>query len=187
MVQSAKQIKKTPNKSKKAPNKRLLLKFKAFYEKITEKGDDRVEYEIKIDPNCKNEKIYIIAREKTPLIEEIEKLLSNEGRELLGYGDGEIVKLDTRQVECFTVDSSKVYAILEGKRLRVKERLYVIEEMLGDVFIKINQSCIANINMIKKFESSIGGAIRVVFKSGHKDYISRRQLKAVKERLGLRL
>ncbi len=163
------------------------MKFREFCEKINTKGDGSVEYEINIDPLCKEEKIYISAREKTLLIEEIEKLLSGNTRELMGYGGGEIVKLDRSKIECFTVDNSKIYAISDGSKLRVKERLYIIEEMLGDAFIKINQSCIANIKKIKKFESSFGGAIRVVFESGHKDYVSRRQLKAVKERLGFKL
>ena len=52
-------------------------------------------------------------------------------------------------------------------------------------FIKLNQSCIANKNKIKKFESTIGGALKVIFKNGYIDYISRRELKNVKERMGL--
>ncbi len=147
----------------------------------------KVELEIKIDPQCTEEKIYILAKEKTPLIEEIERLLNRSQKKIMGYGDGEIIKLDADKVECFTVEDSKVYAVMDGSRIRVRERLYVIEEILGGVFVKINQSCIANVNRIKKFESSIGGAIRVVFESGHRDYVSRRQLKSVKERLGFKL
>ena len=144
-----------------------------------------MEYEIKIDPLCKEDKILIIAKNKTPLIEEIENILNRNSKTIMGYGDGEIIKLDTNNVECFTVEDSKVYAIIGNSHIRVKERLYIIEEMLEGVFIKINQSCIANIKKIKKFESSFGGAIRVIFGGGHKDYVSRRQLKTVKERFGL--
>ena len=52
-------------------------------------------------------------------------------------------------------------------------------------FIKINQSCLANKKKIKKFEYTIGGSLRVVFKNGYIDYIARRELKNVKERMGL--
>ena len=69
-----------------------------------------------------------------------------------------------------------------------KKRLYKIEEMLeDDDFIKINQSCIVNIKMIESFDASIGGALMIKLKNGYRDYISRRQIKAVKERLGLKI
>ena len=52
-------------------------------------------------------------------------------------------------------------------------------------YVKINQSCYANIKNIKKFESTIGGSLKVIFKNNYVDYISRRELKNVKERMGL--
>ena len=67
----------------------------------------------------------------------------------------------------------------------IKNRLYQIEEIVDSNFIKINQSCIANINQIKKFDATLGASLLVIFKNGHSDYISRRELKNVKRRLGL--
>ena len=60
-----------------------------------------------------------------------------------------------------------------------------LEEMLDDSFVKINQSCIANIKKIDRFKATVGGSLTVIFKNGHIDYVSRRNLKNVKERLGL--
>ena len=45
---------------------------------------------------------------------------------------------------------------------------------------------LANFNRIDHFKASIGGALLIIFKSGYKDYVSRRRLKLVKERLGLK-
>jgi len=143
--------------------------------------------DIRIDPTCEEERVIVLVRERSSLTDEIERLVNQGTKELMGYGEKEIIKLNSNDVECFTVEESKVFAILGNERFRVRERLYVIEEMLGEVFVKINQSCIANIKKIEKFETSIAGAIRVVFVGGHKDYISRRQLKAVKERIGFKL
>ena len=56
---------------------------------------------------------------------------------------------------------------------------------MGSSFIKINQSAIANLKMIRKFDSTIGGTIKVVFKNGHVEYVSRRNIQRLKERLGL--
>ena len=88
-------------------------------------------------------------------------------------------------INCFSVSDSKVYALTDNDRFFVKERIYELEAMLGEGFVKINQSCLVNASKIKKFESSIGGSLSVILEGGYKDYISRRQLKAVKERMGI--
>ena len=59
------------------------------------------------------------------------------------------------------------------------------KQMLGEGFVKINQSCIANTKKILRFSASISGALQVTFKNGYRDYVSRRQLKTVKKRMGL--
>ena len=57
--------------------------------------------------------------------------------------------------------------------------------MLNGIFVYINQGCLADLKKVHHFEASIGGSLRVVFKSGYKDYVSRRQIKIVKERIGV--
>ena len=138
--------------------------------------------EVIIDPGCE-EKVIIHANSRTKLIDDIEALITSYDAKITGYGDKDIKIIDPDNTVCFISEDGKVFALCMDERLRVRERLYAIEEMLGGVFIKINQSCIANPKMIEKFEVSIGGAIRVVFKNGYKDYISRRQLRHVKERM----
>ena len=86
---------------------------------------------------------------------------------------------------CFTVEESRVYAITKSGKWQLKCRLYNLEESLPQSFVKINQSCIANIKMIHRFDTSLSGALAVRFKNGYCDYVSRRNLKTVKERLGL--
>ena len=68
----------------------------------------------------------------------------------------------------------------------VKKRLYELYELAKDSFVYINQGCLANINKIAKFDVSIGGTLMVVFHSGYKDYVARRRLKEIKERMGIK-
>lgn len=138
-----------------------------------------------IDKNHEEE-ILIYAHEKSELVDSIEKLLSDADEPLVGYTEKEAVRLDVADVCCFTVEDNKVYAVTEKEKLRLKERLYQIEERLPDNFIKINQSCIANIRKIELFDASISGTLSVIFKNRHRDYVSRRNLKHVKERLGIK-
>lgn len=137
-----------------------------------------------IDPSHEEE-IVIYAHQKSKLIDEIEKLILQEAVELVGYKDKTAVLLDQAEICCFAVEHNKVYAKTLNGSFALKNRLYQIEEKLPKNFIKINQSCIANINQIKKFDASFAGTLRVVFKNGESDYVSRRNLKGVKERLGL--
>ena len=134
----------------------------------------------------KDEKILIYAHEKTPLIEEIERLVTESTLDLIGYTDTEAKKINLLNVNCFISEDNKVFALADEK-LQIKIRLYQLEDLLDDNFIKINKSCIANIRQIKKVRATFSGAISVIFNNGYEDYISRRNLKSVKERLGVKL
>ena len=74
--------------------------------------------------------------------------------------------------------------MLDGGKFHVKMRLYELEALLSDDFVKINQSTVANITKVSSFGVSPGASLTVFFKNGHKDYVSRRQVKAVKKKLG---
>lgn len=139
---------------------------------------------IVIDPN-RDEEIVINAREKSHLVCEIEELVKNHSVDLIGYTENETVKLDLNDVYCFYTEDNKVFALMENEKYRLKSRLYQLEENLSDNFVKINQSCIANIKKIDRFKATVGGSLTVVFKNGYVDFVSRRNLKNVKERLGL--
>ena len=131
------------------------------------------------------EKVLIYAKERTKLVDEIESLVLSSDIDLTGTYNDEIIKISVRDVSCFISENNKVYALINDKKYQIKHRLYQIEEMNLNSFIKINQSCLANKNKIKKFESTFGGSLKVIFKNGYVDFISRRELKNVKQRMGL--
>lgn len=138
-----------------------------------------------IDP-AREEEIVIYAHAPSPLTQEVMRLAEEQLPGWIGYREDDMVPIDPREVLCFAVEENKVVAILPKERLQMKCRLYQLEQALPMQFIKINQSCIANIKKIARFEPSIGGALRVVFEGGYADYVSRRQLKRVKERFGIK-
>lgn len=143
-----------------------------------------MKYSINIDKD-REEEVIIYAHEKDELVDRLEALLrEDETAELIGYRDGEAAVLDTDRILCFTVENGRTYAVTEDERYQVKLRLYMVEERLSREFIKINQSCIVNIKKIERFKTSLGGSLMVILKGGYRDYVSRRQIKAVKERIG---
>lgn len=138
-----------------------------------EKSDDR-------------EEIIAYSKTKNELIKLIETLCYQEEHPLIGYQDGNIKELNALEIECFYTQNEKVYASIDGNAYLVKKRLYELSELLKDTFIYINQGCLANLKLVDHFEANIGGSLLVVFNSGYKDYVSRRQIKNIKERIGIK-
>lgn len=135
--------------------------------------------------NEHEEEVYIYSKERSSLVIEIERLVESNNHTIRGVNDEERIIVNPLDVCCFVSDNNKVFALIDDNKYQVKDKLYQLVESLNDNFIKINQSCIANIKKMDRFKTSIGGAVLVVFENGYEDYISRRELKKVKERLGL--
>ena len=135
-----------------------------------------------IDKN-RDEEVMIYAHGRTEQIAELERIARGETAELYGTLGSETVRIEPSKAVFFTVEDGRVSAVVGNKHYRLRERIYELEKILPRDFVKINQSCIANIKMIARFEATIGGALRVVFKNGESDFVSRRQLKHVKERI----
>ena len=148
------------------------------------KGDEGMKCEIIIDPSCK-ERVVIYAKEESSLVQEIKQLAEESKKELFGYTEDEIIKFNPADIYYISVIGGKVYATVGKEKYLLKERLYLLEEKLPESFVKINQSCLANIKKTERFDTSISGTLKIRFKNGDTDYVSRRQLRAVKERLGI--
>ena len=132
-----------------------------------------------------SEEVVIHAHARTKLVCDIEQLCADDALELIGTNERGAVRISPAEVCCFIVEGGRIYALTQDDRLQLGCRLYTLCEALSDDFVKLNQSCLANIRMIARFEASIGGALMVRFKNGYTDYVSRRNLKNVKARMGL--
>lgn len=143
-----------------------------------------MKYKLIIDEE-REEEVIIYAHAKNELITSIENLINNSEIKLVGSDKNSIKPLKLNEVSVFYTKDNKVYANDSGKPYLVNLRMYKIEEMLNDSFIKINQGCIVNISKISRFDTSISGVVKVILKDGYTDFISRRELKNVKRRIGI--
>ena len=130
----------------------------------------------------RDEEVLIFAKERTELVDKIERLVKGD-ENIVAKRDRVSYNIELSEVVCFTSDDNKVFVHAGKDILEVDEKLYELEVSLPDNFIKINKSCIANIEKIKSFDANISGTLAVNFKNGYRDYVSRRRLKYVKERL----
>ena len=144
-------------------------------------------FKLIIDQNC-TEEVIANVHERTPLIDEIERLVTQEGtsNQIAGYLEDEIKILPVDEIECFYVEDEKTYAcFLDGRKYVVKKRLYEIENSLPSDFVRINKSAIANTKKITRFKVLISGAVDVQFESGYTEAVSRRCFVELKKRYGL--
>ena len=133
----------------------------------------------------KEEEILIILNEPNEISEKIFSLVNGDRKDLYGFKNDEAIKIEYRNLFCIYVEDNKVFANFNGTRLNIKDRLYRVEDILPNNFVRINQSCIINIDKIERFTSSFSGTLCVKLKDGYTDYVSRRQLKKVKEKVGI--
>ena len=144
-----------------------------------------MKYKIIIDKD-RDEEVIIYAKERNDLVERLEAILCEERNDtLVGVSGNDTAILHINDVICFTVSDGTTYAITKNERYKIKQRLYQVEESYGAEFLKINQSCLVRVSAIERFSASIGGSLSVHLKGGYRDYVSRRQMKSVKERMGL--
>ena len=144
-------------------------------------------FRLNIDPKC-NEEVVANVHERTSMIDEIEKIVTRENSpdHITGYLEDEIKILTLEEIECFFVEDEKTYALdTAGKRYIVKKRLYELESVLPNDFIKINKSAIANGKKIVRFKVLLSGAVDAEFASGYTECISRRCFAEIKRRFGL--
>ena len=144
-------------------------------------------FRLNLNPKCEEEVIANV-HERTPLIDEIEKLVTQDNitDQLTGYLEDEIKLLTVEEVECFFVEDEKTYALYSDKKKYViRKRLYELEAILPVDFVKINKSAIANTKKIAKFKVLLSGAVDAEFASGYTECISRRCFAEIRRRFGL--
>lgn len=135
------------------------------------------------------ESITLCVHKRTALTDKIEELVNGDnvvnGTNIYGYLDDDIVLLKINEISRFYVEEDKTYASINNKTYQIKKRLYQIEEILPEYFIRINKSSIVNIHYVKRFNTSWRANLFVELNDGIQDYVSRRQVKKVKERMGI--
>lgn len=143
--------------------------------------------EIQLYSECKDPKIVIHASEMTNEISSLlEKLSGNEYQSLMGYKGDEILLIQMDDILRIYAEGQYVYAQVNNEKLRLRQRLYQLEEMVPrQQFIRISNSEIVNFEKVKSLDMSISGTITLKFNTGDQSYVSRRYINKIKKHLGI--
>ena len=143
--------------------------------------------EIRIDETAVVPRLVIYTAQITDEVTQLaNRLRQGSEQRLLGFREDETILLEPDDVYSFFTQGQTVQARTKLGVMRVKHRLYELEENLPKAdFVRVSHSEIVNFKNVKSFEVSISGTINLKFSNGEYAYVSRRNVKAIKDYLGL--
>lgn len=135
---------------------------------------------VKIDPKRQEPEAVIHTAALTDEVLLAQRLLEDES--IHGYRDGEIVLLPMGSLLRIYTEDQKVYAQTADGIFRLRQRMYVLEELLDKrVFLRISNAEIVNSRAILRMDLSVTGTVGVELQGGIRTYASRRYVKKIRE------
>lgn len=143
--------------------------------------------EIKIDASVNEPEILIRTDKMTEEINEIvRKIFESEPQMLAGFTGDTVTVLDQKDISRIYAENGKVIAEADGQKYLLRFRLYELEDRLEKKsFVRISNSEIINLKMVRNFDLSFTGTICVSLTDGTVTYVSRRYVSKIRELLGI--
>ena len=114
----------------------------------------------------------------------IEKLSARESVKLtlLDRDNGSCV-IDEDEIVFVSADSKYVRVTATSGIYCAKQSLQSIEEILSRKFLRVSRFELINLSMVKKYDFTIVGTLRIEFENGMETWASRRYIPLIKEKL----
>lgn len=145
----------------------------------------KINVRFEADKTIDDVEIVIRAAEKDDqIVSLIEKLSAR--------GSVKLTLLDRNNCSCVIDEEEIVLVSADGKNVRVtatsgiycaKQSLQSIEELLSRKFLRVSRFELINLSMVRKYDFTIGGTLRIEFKNGMETWASRRYIPMIRERL----
>ncbi len=143
---------------------------------------------LSINNSAKDTVINIETNEITDEIMQLINMLENFEKlvKIIAIKNNKKYLLNIKEVVRFYALDKKVYLTYNNEDYVVKYYLYELEEKLDkNMFMRVSNSEIMNINYIESLDTSFSGSIKVKTKTGVITYVSRSYLKEFKKILNL--
>jgi len=144
-----------------------------------------VRVEIKVSAEIKEPYAVIYTNAITGEVIKIRSILEIQ-EPVVTVADGErIVVLTPEEIYMIRTENEGVVVYNKDRRYISDKRLYEMEALLGNGFLRISKSTIINLRMIDYVEPAFNGMMMILLKNGGKDFISRKYLPQLKQYLGI--
>ena len=113
------------------------------------------------------------------------KLLENGTESIAVTKDEQTIMLDISSIYYIESVDKKTFIYTKNNCYEAKYRLYELEEMLNNYFIRCAKAMIVNIKKIKSVKSEINGRMNARLLNDENIVIARSYVKELKKRLGI--
>ena len=154
---------------------------------LSVEGGVNMKIRIELDTTVKENEFIIRCNEVTEEVTKIQKIVSDliaEKEQMIFYKGNTEYYIGLNNILFFETEESLIYAHTLNEVYQVKYKLYELEEILPNNFIRVSKSTILNINHIYSITRNITSSSLVEFKNTHKKvYVSRSYYKVLKLKL----
>lgn len=147
-----------------------------------------MQIKIQIDPACAEPQLVIHTAAVTDEVNALVARLSDVRPEAIAGFSGDVVSLlMPDEILRIYAEQQKVYAeTVSGARYALRLRLYELEERLSPMrFVRISNSEIINLRLVKRLDLSLSGTICMELAGGATAFVSRRYVSKIKDILGI--
>ncbi len=129
--------------------------------------------------------IVIRANERDAQITDLmERLAQRESFRLIALDKNECPGvIDEKDIVFLSADGKDVRIVTINGIYRARQSLRSFEETLSRTFLRVSRFEIINLKMVRKYDFTIGGTLRIEFENGMETWASRRYIPLIKERL----
>lgn len=130
--------------------------------------------------------VEIHCREVTSETERLERYISRFDERLQATSEGNTYNVQIDEILYIESVDKKTFLYTTGHVLQTEKRLYELEELLDEkAFFRASKSVIVNLNKITKLKPEVTRNILATLTNGEVIVISRRNVKALKDLIGL--
>ena len=131
--------------------------------------------------------VEIHCREVTSETERLERYISRFDERLQATSEGNTYNVQIDEILYIESVDKKTFLYTSGHVLQTEKRLYELEELLDEkTFFRASKSVIVNLNKITKLKPEVTRNILATLTNGEVIVISRRNVKALKELIGVK-
>lgn len=137
------------------------------------------------DKTLSDIEIVVRANEENAQVKEIINNFLNKNDEKLTLLDknGHACVVDEKEIVLLSANGKQVNITAKNGVYLAKQSLQSIEEILSHNFLRVSRFEIVNLKMVRKYDFTIGGSLRIEFENGMETWASRRYIPLIKERL----
>ncbi len=142
---------------------------------------------IELDAHISEDELVIRCRQIDETVKKIQQYaseISSRAAMLIYYKNNQEYYLPNEDILFFETDEGGVYAHTTDDVYRIRQRLYELEDILPQDFVRISKSAIINVRHILSISRNLSASSQIQFHKSHKQvFVSRYYYKTLKQRL----